>query len=467
MISTILNSNKYIIETITYKRKFIFIILSAIFLLSFNMSFLEPERDIDDKILFLLQKDNLINSKKIDAIKKKDIYLIESCKSDFICKKDYIEKINYLNSQKTTGIISLIINKILSKINIEDYKKISINYYYTLLIINFIPFIFIFFLLKKNKIYEYEKMIFLSLATVPLYFIFLNSILRLQIFHFYSDMPWQYAPRTSAQIFSITSICLIFFKKTKLSLLSSVIALLTHLGIGFCISSIMLLIAFYSYLKEKKNFFNLLSFFLLFIISLFLLTNYIPTLFVEENKYLNFNKQVFLNLNWLILFLIIPLYMKRNYLNKKEAMKTFQVDVLLILEILFVFIIVTKLIFFANYADGFSKIVFKFNGILLPILTAIYIKNMIYFLPKDLMKFFYKKINTVIILIFILVSVLIYYRLPLTINNFIKMPYELNSVHDFSKKQISSNILNGYFYKFHPLKEKDKWSLSLYYYFNK
>ena len=137
-------SNQYLSELIIYKRKFIFIFLSLIFLLSFNMSFLEPGRDIDDKLMFLLQKDNILNSDKIEKIKKNEKYLLESCEKDFICEKDYIEKINYLNTQKTTGIISLIIEKILNNINIEEYKKISINYYYTLLILNFIPFIFSF-----------------------------------------------------------------------------------------------------------------------------------------------------------------------------------------------------------------------------------------------------------------------------------------------------------------------------------
>ncbi len=140
-----LNSNQFLIESIINKRKFIFIFLSLSFLLSFNMSFLEPGRDIDDKIMFILQKDNIISSDKIEQIKKKEKYLLESCKRDFICEKDYIEKINYLNAQKTTGIISLIIEKILNKINIEEYKKISINYYYTLLILNIIPFLLVFF----------------------------------------------------------------------------------------------------------------------------------------------------------------------------------------------------------------------------------------------------------------------------------------------------------------------------------
>ena len=58
-------SNQYLSELIIYKRKLIFIFLSLIFLLSFNMSFLEPGRDIDDKLMFLLQKDNILNSYKI------------------------------------------------------------------------------------------------------------------------------------------------------------------------------------------------------------------------------------------------------------------------------------------------------------------------------------------------------------------------------------------------------------------
>ena len=313
-----LNSNQFLIESIINKRKFIFIFFSLSFLLIFNMSFLEPGRDIDDKIMFILQKDNIISSDKIEQIKKKEKYLLESCKRDFICEKDYVEKINYLNAQKTTGIISLIIEKILNKINIEEYKKISINYYYTLLILNIIPFILIFFLLNKKKIQEFEKILFLSLVSIPFYFILLNSILRLQIFHFYSDMPWQYAPRTSAQIFSIVSICLIFYKKIKLSFFTSAVALFTHTGIGFCISSIMVTIAFYYYLKENKYFYDFLLFSLLFLVSLFFLKNYIPTLFLPENNYLNFEKQNYFNLNWFVLFLILPFYMKRNFLEKKK-----------------------------------------------------------------------------------------------------------------------------------------------------
>ena len=66
-----LNSNQFLIESIINKRKFIFIFLSLSFLLSFNMSFLEPGRDIDDKIMFILQKDNITSSDKIEQIKKK------------------------------------------------------------------------------------------------------------------------------------------------------------------------------------------------------------------------------------------------------------------------------------------------------------------------------------------------------------------------------------------------------------
>ena len=47
------------------------------------------------------------------------------------------------------------------------------------------------------------------------------------------------------------------------------------------------------------------------------------------------------------------------------------------------------------------------------------------------------------------------------------MPYELNKVDNFSNKQISNDILKGHFYSYHPLHEKDKWSLSLYFFFNK
>lgn len=458
-------SNQYLSELIIYKRKFIFIFLSLIFLLSFNMSFLEPGRDIDDKLMFLLQKDNILNSDKIEKIKKNEKYLLESCEKDFICEKDYIEKINYLNAQKTTGIISLIIEKILNNINIDEYKKISINYYYTLLILNFIPFIFIFFLLNNKKINDYEKIIFLSLISIPFYFILLNSILGLKIFHFYSDMPWQYAPRTSAQIFSITSICLIFFKKIRLSFITSFIALITHSGIGFCISSIMLVISFYYYLKDKKFIYNFLLFSLLFLISLFFLKNYIPTLFLSENNYFNFNKQKYFNLNWLILFSILPFYVKKKFLENKQIMSIFQRDILFILEVLFIFIITTKLIFFSDYYDGFSKIVFKFNGILLPVLTAIYAKNIINFIPENYFQIIQDKLKIIITLTLLVLSVLIYYRLPITINNFLNMPAELNKVNDFSKKQIPNYILSGNFYKFHPLNEKDKFCLSLYYYF--
>ncbi len=461
-----LNSNQFLIESIINKRKFIFIFLSLSFLLSFNMSFLEPGRDIDDKIMFILQKDNIISSDKIEQIKKKEKYLLESCKRDFICEKDYVEKINYLNAQKTTGIISLIIEKILNKINIEEYKKISINYYYTLLILNIIPFILIFFLLNKKKIQEFEKILFLSLVSIPFYFILLNSILRLQIFHFYSDMPWQYAPRTSAQIFSIVSICLIFYKKIKLSFFTSAVALFTHTGIGFCISSIMVTIAFYYYLKENKYFYDFLLFSLLFLVSLFFLKNYIPTLFLPENNYLNFEKQNYFNLNWFVLFLILPFYMKRNFLEKKKIMSNYQRDILFILEMLFIFIITTKLIFFSDYTDGFSKIVFKFNGILLPLLSAIYLKNIINLTSKNFIKLIQDKLKIIIILAILVLSLLLYYRLPITINNFLKMPTELNNVNDYSKKQTPNYILNGNFYKFHPLNEKDKFCLSLYYYFN-
>ncbi len=279
-------------------------------------------------------------------------------------------------------------------------------------------------------------------------------------------MPWQYAPRTSAQIFSIVSICLIFYKKIKLSFFTSAVALFTHTGIGFCISSIMVTIAFYYYLKENKYFNDFLLFSLLFLVSLFFLKNYIPTLFLPENNYLNFEKQNYFNLNWFLLFLILPFYMKRNFLEKKKIMSNYQRDILFILEMLFIFIITTKLIFFSDYTDGFSKIVFKFNGILLPLLSAIYLKNIINLTSRNFIKLIQDKLKIIIILAILVLSLLLYYRLPITINNFLKMPTELNNVNDYSKKQTPNYILNGNFYKFHPLNEKDKFCLSLYYYFN-
>tara|TARA_B100001250_G_C19742462_1_gene763683 strand:- start:988 stop:1467 length:480 start_codon:yes stop_codon:yes gene_type:complete len=158
--------------------------------------------------------------------------------------------------------------------------------------------------------------------------------------------------------------------------------------------------------------------------------------------------------------------MKRNFLEKKKIMSNYQRDILFILEMLFIFIITTKLIFFSDYTDGFSKIVFKFNGILLPLLSAIYLKNIINLTSKNFIKLIQDKLKIIIILAILVLSLLLYYRLPITINNFLKMPTELNNVNDYSKKQTPNYILNGNFYKFHPLNEKDKFCLSLYYYFN-
>ena len=227
----------------------------------------------------------------------------------------------------------------------------------------------------------------------------------------------------------------------------------------------MLVISFYYYLKDKKFIYNFLLFSLLFLISLFFLKNYIPTLFLSENNYFNFNKQKYFNLNWLILFSILPFYVKKKFLENKQIMSIFQRDILFILEVLFIFIITTKLIFFSDYYDGFSKIVFKFNGILLPVLTAIYAKNIINFIPENYFQIIQDKLKIIITLTLLVLSVLIYYRLPITINNFLNMPAELNKVNDFSKKQTPNYILSGNFYKFHPLNEKDKFCLSLYYYF--